>query len=200
MKKLALFFAALFMSMLFVSCSQCSSEPEQKADDATVIKTDNFEEIIGIVIPIVNQKYPTYSFYEAGGTIKMNDSVVGIDRNTFRLALGCMTKNASVVCTIKNDTLVFQEYDEPWLEDIHMTPYVPVTLAQAIEEIQKHVDLAPEGLPAVLRHQLYPGEAEPRWFIGTWSTCHTVNVYTFGFDVPLKDFDGLMIKKDDEQK
>ena len=41
--------------------------------------------------------------------------------------------------------------------------------------------------PVTLRHQLFPGEAEPRYFFGSLGRIHTVNVYTGKIDVPAGD-------------
>lgn len=194
MKKIFLFVVAAF-AMLFTSCQNCGNtpEPEQK-DDAVVITSDDWKDIIAKVWPAVNSQYPDYAFYEAEGKVKKLDEVWGVDRNTFRAAFGNPFKIASVIAYIQNDTLKFYQVDEPWCEDIYMTLFVPCDLTMAIETLQKTIDIAPEGSPAVLRHQLFPNELEPRWFIGSIAECHTVNVYSLIVDQPLKDFGGLQVE------
>ena len=195
MKKLTMFFAAIFcMSLLFVSCNSCKNEPEQK-DKAIVITTDDFEEIIKVVVPAVNAQYPEYAFYEASGDLKKLGDKWGVDKNTFRAAFGCPTKIASVLAYVENDTLKFYQVDEPWLEDVYMSPYVPTDLNYGLEAIQKKVDVAfKDGDPVVLRHQLFPGCYEPELLVGTISTCHSVNVYSLIVDQPLKDSDKLVVE------
>ncbi len=151
MKKILFFVMAAF-AMLVTSCQSCGSEQEQKKDEAVIIKTDNWEAIIAKIWPVVNAQYPEYAFYEASGSLKKLDSGNwGVDRNTFRAAYGCPFKNASVLAYVENDTLKLMQVDEPWLEDVYMTPFVPCDLDLAIKTLQKVVDLEPEGLPAVLR-------------------------------------------------
>ena len=198
MRKIAILFAAFLMTMGLFSCQKCSKEADTK--DALVVTTDDFEEIIKSIIPYVNKNYPEFAFYEAYGIIKQDSAGdFSVDRNTFHAAFGCPTDIKSLFVTVENDTAKFQVFNEPWLEDIYMTPFIPLSMNEAVKTIQKKIDIAPEGLPIVLRHQLYPGEAEPRWFIGTISDCHTVNVYTMEIDAPLKDFDGLMLPREEKK-
>lgn len=193
MKKILFLFVAAF-AMLFTSCQGCgNTEPEQK-DNAIVITSDNWDDIIAKVWPAVNANYPDYAFYEAEGKAKKLDDQWGIDHNTFRAAFGNPFKIASVLAYIENDTLKFYQVDEPWCEDVYTTPFVPCNLDLAIKTLQKTIDIAPEGSPCVIRHQLFPDEREPRWFIGTIAECHTVNVYSLIVDQPLKDFDGLQVE------
>lgn len=195
MKKLTMFFAAIFcMSLLFVSCNSCKNEPEQK-DKAIVITTDDFEEIIKVVVPAVNAQYPEYAFYEASGDLKKIGDKWGVDKNTFQAAFGCPTKIASVLAYVKNDTLKLYQVDEPWCEDVYMTPYVPTDLNYALEAIQKKIDVEfTEGSPVVLRFQLFPNIIEPEYLVGTISDCHSVNVYSLTVDQPLKGSDKLVVE------
>ena len=194
MKKILFFVMAAF-AMLVTSCQSCGSEQEQKKDEAVIIKTDNWEAIIAKIWPVVNAQYPEYAFYEASGSLKkLDNGNWGVDHNTFRVAYGCPFKNASVLAYVENDTLKLMQVDEPWLEDVYMTPFVPCDLDLAIKTLQKVVDLEPEGMPAVLRHQLFPGIVEPEWLVGSASGCHSVNVYSMKVDVPLKDSEGLVVE------
>lgn len=151
MKKILFFVMAAF-AMLVTSCQSCGSEQEQKKDEAVIIKTDNWEAIIAKIWPVVNAQYPEYAFYEAFGSLKkLDNGNWGVDHNTFRAAYGCPFKNASVLAYVENDTMKLMQVDEPWLEDVYMTPFVPCDLDLAIKTLQKVVDLEPEGMPAVLR-------------------------------------------------
>lgn len=195
MKKILFFVMAAF-AMLVTSCQSCGSEQEeQKKDEAVIIKTDNWEAIIAKIWPVVNEQYPEYAFYEASGKVKKLDSGNwGVDRNTFRAAYGCPFKNASVLAYVENDTLKLMQVDEPWLEDIYMTPFVPCDLDLAIKTIQKKVDVDPTGMPAVIRHQLYPGVYEPQLLLGSAYDCHSVNLYSLKVDVPLNGTDKLVVE------
>ena len=194
MKKILFFVMAAF-AMLVTSCQSCGSEQEQKKDEAVIIKTDNWEAIIAKIWPVVNAQYPEYAFYEASGSLKkLDNGNWGVDHNTFRVAYGCPFKNASVLAYVENDTLKLMQVDEPWLEDVYMTPFVPCDLDLAIKTLQKVVDLEPEGMPAVLRHQLFPGIVEPEYLVGSVSSCHSVNVYSMKVDVPLKGIEGLVVE------
>lgn len=180
--------------MLFTSCQGCgNTEPEQK-DDAVVVTSDDWKDIIAAIWPAVNAQYPDYAFYEASGIVKKLDEGWGVDHNTFQAAFGNPFKIASVVVTIQNDTVNFMQVDEPWCEDVYMTPFVPCDLTMAIETLQKKMDINPEGFPAVLRFQLFPGICEPQWICGTMFDCHTVNVYSLTVDQPLKDHEGLQVE------
>lgn len=194
MKKIFLFVVAAF-AMLFTSCQNCGNtpEPEQK-DDAVVITSDDWKDIIAKVIPAVNANYPEYAFYEASGTVKKLDDQWGIDHNTFQAAFGNPFRVASVLAYVQNDTLKFYQVDEPWCEDVYTTPFTPCDLDLAIKTLQKTIDIAPEGSPAVLRFQLYPGIIEPQVIVGTIAECHTVNVYSLTVDQPLGDTKNLVVE------
>ena len=183
MKKV-LFLACAAFALLMSACTGCNQTPEQK-DDAVVIKTDNFEENVAKITFIVNEKYPTYCFYEAHGTLKIDTAgQATVDRTTLEVAFGCMLKNATVLATVVNDTLQLQEIDSPWLEDWHMTPFVPTSLQDAVEAIQKEIDIELNNQPVVLRHQLAPNIYEPQFIIGSFMGCHSITVFSHKIDIP----------------
>ena len=190
MKKILFIFMAAF-TMLFTACQSCGTQPEpEQKDDAVVIASDNWDDLIEKSLIAIHANYPEYEFYEASGNVKKIDKdgiTWGVDRNTFQIVFGKINGNATVIGTVKNDTLNLFQVDEPWLEDVHMTPYVPVDLNSAIEVIQKNADFEPEGCIMVLRYQLWPGEAEPRWFAGSAFDCLTVGANTMKFNEPLSD-------------
>lgn len=197
MKKILFFVVAAF-AMLFTSCQKCSNAAEAEQKDsvsAIVVKSDVWRDIIAQMWPAVNAQFPEYSFYESYGTVKkLENGEWGLDHNTFRAAYGCPFKNASVLVYVENDTMKFEQVDEAWLEDVYMTPFVPCDLSLAIETIQKKVDVDPEGMPVVLRHQLYPGVYEPQFLLGSAYDCHSVNVFSLEVDVLLKDTDKLVVE------
>ena len=195
-------FAAAF-AMLLTSCNGCKPEPVEPTEDAVVIKTDNPEEMIQIVNPIIAKKYPTYVFYEMSGTVKKEDGNYGFDHNTVQFAYGCTVKPATVLATIENDTLKIAEFDEPWLEDVFMTPFVPVSLDQAIKAIEGKVDFIADGKPGCLRHQLfYVSEAtiEGEWLIGTASQTHSCGVYSLRVDASMEPIKESGLKSELEAK
>lgn len=138
----------------------------------------------------VMKKYPEAAFYEAQGYLIPNDSIGckvdgTIDPQQFK-AVYRKPVNQTVVATFDEEGKPSIEViKSPWLEDIVTTPYPPLSIDQAIDILVKKYgnDAIGEG-PATYRHQLFPGEAEPRYFIGTLGALHTVNVYTRKIDEP----------------
>jgi hypothetical protein len=138
----------------------------------------------------VLKKYPEAQFFEAQGYLVPTDSTDSnvdgtIDKQHFKVVYR-KPINETIIATFgENDKANIQIIKEPWLEDIVTTPYVPLSIEQAIEILVEKYgkDAVSEG-PVTLRHQLFPGEAEPRYFIGTIRALHTVNVYTCKVDVP----------------
>ena len=184
MKKIMFFAAALFM-LLLTACNGCNNEPVEPADDAVVIKTENFEEMVSAINEAVNAKFPKYAFYEAHGILNVaEDGTVTVPHDGFEAAYGNTQENGTVIAVIVNDTLRMQEIKEPWLEDLFTTPFVSTTLDEAVEIIQGQIDVVLNGQPCVLRHQLAPNIHEPQFIIGTWANCHSVEVYSRRVDVP----------------
>ena len=203
MKKILFLFAAVF-AMLLTACNGCKPEPPvNPEEDAVVIKTNNPEEIIQIVNPIIAKKYPTYVFYEMSGTVKKEDGNYGFDHNTVQFAYGCTVKPATVLATIANDTLKIAEIDEPWLEDVYLTPFVPVSLDMAVKKIEEKIDFIADGSFGVLRHQLYlvsEATIEPQWIIGPASNCHAVGVYSLRVDASMEPIKESGLKSELEAK
>jgi len=141
----------------------------------------------------VMKKHPDAAFYEAQGYLVPNDSIGckvdgTIDPQQFK-AVYRKPVNQTVVATFDEEGKpTIEVVKSPWLEDIVTTPFVSLTADQAIEILVDKYgnDAVGEG-PITLRHQLFPGEAEPRYFIGTIAKLHTVNVYTRKIDVPAGD-------------
>ena len=136
----------------------------------------------------VLEEYPSAQFYEAQGYLipseNVNYNVDGtIDTAHFKVAYDYFGNGRQkTIIGSFNIKIV----DDIWTEDIIMTPYVPITCDQAIKILcEKYgADIVKEG-PVTLRHQLFPGESEPRYFFGSIGGVHTVNVYTGKIDVPV---------------
>ena len=75
-----------------------------------------------------------------------------------------------------------KKVNDVWCEDIVTTPYVPTTADQAINILKEKLGEF-KACPITLRHMLYPGEIEPKYFIGTFMDCHTVGVYSGQVDL-----------------
>lgn len=138
----------------------------------------------------VMKKHPEAAFYEAQGYLIPNDSIGckvdgTIDKSKFRVVYRKPINETVIATFTEDDKVNIEVVKEPWLEDVVMTPYVPLSVEQAIEILVKKygVDGVGEG-PVTLRHQLFPGEVEPRYFFGTLAALHTVNVYSLKVDVP----------------
>ena len=98
------------------------------------------------------------------------------------------------ICTVDSGFIKIEKYDEPWLGDAYLTPYVPMGLNQAIELIQEQVDCTfKPGEPFVLRQQWFAGEVEPRMFVGSPNNLHSVSIFSREIDKPL-DSDGKLLK------
>ena len=187
-------------AMLFTACQSCGTQPEpEQKDTAVVIASDDWTDLVEKSAIAIHAAYPEYEFYEASGNLKkinLENTTWGVDRNTFQIVFGKVNDNATVIGTIKNDTLKLEQVDEPWLEDVHTTPFVSLDLDYAIKKIQEAVDIEfKEGSPAVLRFQLYPNINEPEFLIGHISDCHSIKVFSGKVDEPLKGAKGLCAKQ-----
>jgi hypothetical protein len=84
-----------------------------------------------------------------------------------------------------------------------MTPFVPVSLDQAIKAIEGKVDFIADGKPGCLRHQLfYVSEAtiEGEWLIGTASQTHSCGVYSLRVDASMDPIKESGLKSELEAK
>lgn len=150
------------------------------------------EALLKINLAVLTE-YPSAQFYEAQGylipTENIGCNVDGtIDTAHFKVAYNYFEnrRQKTIIGTFNDDlTVNVKVVDDIWVEDIIMTPYVPITCDQAIEILcQKYGNDAVGEGPVTLRHQLFPGESEPRYFFGSINAVHTVNVYTGRIDVP----------------
>ena len=196
MKKLILMYLALMSIVLMTSCNGCKGQDE-KTEDVTLITSNDFDANMMKIDSVVRHQYPDFVFFEAYG--RFVDEEGNVDPKEMGAAYGCVTGIGAVVASVQNDTLVLTKYDENWMEDMHMTPFCGMDAKFAVKLLKDKMDILIKGQPVVLRHQLYPMEPEPRFFIGTIATCHTVNVYTGTIDMPLGkgDFEGKLVGKRD---
>ena len=151
-----------------------------------------FNEALLLLNVAVMKEYPDAAFYEAQGYLVPNDSIGvdvdgTIDKDNFKAVYCKYGEGSTIIAKFKkgSNEVEINLIHEPWLEDIVTTPFISLSAEQAIEMIAEKCgsDAIGEG-PITLRHQLFPGEAEPRYFIGTLANLHTVNVYTGKIDVP----------------
>lgn len=146
-----------------------------------------FNEALQIINAEVMKQHPLLGFYEAQGHLINTDKGIDgtIDVDHFRVIYTDMKGN-TYIGTIKEEKVDIQFIQEPWLEDIIMTPYISMDIEEAIKFVTKALgEHAVKPGPVTLRHQLYPGEGEPRYFFGTFNNCNTVNVYTGKVNDPL---------------
>lgn len=184
MKKIGYLMIALVCA-LFVGCSSCS-------DNTVVYKTVDFNEALLKTNLEVLKKFPSAQFYEAQGFLVKKDSTDELDGTVyvehFRVAYNFMDTDhqKTIIGTLDENLKVKIELiNDVWTEDIVATPYVSMTAKDAIKILNSTLDEKIESGPITLRHQLYPGEPEPRYFIGSLDRLHTVNVYTGKVDVPV---------------
>ena len=150
------------------------------------------EALLKINLAVLTE-YPSAQFYEAQGYLIPTDNIGckvdgTIDTAKFRVAYNYLDtdRQKTIIGTFNEDgTVNVQVVDDIWCEDVITTPYVPRYCDQAIEYICAKLgnDAVTEG-PVTLRFQLYPGEAEPRYFFGSLNNLHTINVYTGKIDAP----------------
>lgn len=131
----------------------------------------------------VLEKYAGAQFYEAQGFLVPADGEVDgtIDTAQFRAIYNYVDtdRQKTIVGSFKDDLSVkIEVINDIWCEDVVMTPYVPMNAEDAIEMIEEELDEELTASPITLRHQLYPGEVEPRYFIGTIRQLHSIKVYS----------------------
>ena len=185
MKKLIFMCLAMLSMVLTTACSGCNKGQDEKTDDVTLITSANFDENLMKIDSVVRHQYPDYAFYEAESHFVNEEG--DINPQDMFAAYGKINDMGCLLATVQNDTLVLTKVDENWLEDMFMTALVPMDSKLAVKLLKEKIDVAVSGAPVILRHQLYPGEAEPRFFIGSIAKLHTVGVYTAELDTPLKN-------------
>lgn len=150
-----------------------------------------FNEALLKVNLAVLTKYPSAQFYEGQGFLipTDNNDVDGtIDTAKFKVAYNYIDtdRQKTIIGTFNDDLTVNVEVvDDIWCEDVVMTPYVPMGAEDAIDMINEKLDEKLKSGPITLRHQLYPGEVEPRYFIGTIEQVHSIKVYSGEVDSQL---------------
>lgn len=132
-------------------------------------------------------EYPSAQFYEAQGfLVPTNGEVDGtIDTAQFKAVYNYVDdeRQKTIIGSFDDDLDVnIEVVNDIWCEDVIMTPYVPLNADDAIEMINAELDEEIGVGPITLRHQLYPGEVEPRYFIGTLKQLHSIKVYSAEVD------------------
>lgn len=148
-----------------------------------------FNEALLIINKEVLTEYPIAQFYEGQGFLVPTDEfgkVDGtIDTAQFKAVYNFVDEDRqkTIVGSFNDDlTVKIEVIDDIWCEDVIMTPYVPMLAEDAINMINAKLDEEIGVGPITLRHQLYPGEVEPRYFIGTLNQLHSIKVYGGGID------------------
>lgn len=131
----------------------------------------------------VLKKYNLARFYEAQGYLTEN--VDGrVWKEKFKVVYGLPEKDSmsTVIASYDADGKPkVIKYNDIWCEDMVTLPYVPLTADQAINILKEKFGEV-KACPITLRHALYPGEIEPKYFIGTVQGYHTVGVYSAQID------------------
>jgi hypothetical protein len=141
---------------------------------------------------VVMKKYPLAAFYEMQGYLVPNDGKVegkpdvdGTIDEEHTLLVYCIPGTITTITATfdEEQNVVVKKISSPWCEDVIMTPYIGLTADMAIDLVVKELgsDAVSEG-PITLRHCLYPGEIEPKYFIGSIHACHSVGVYSGNVD------------------
>jgi hypothetical protein len=141
----------------------------------------NFNAAIDEIYVAVMKRYPLARFYEAQGYL--TEDVNGdVNSDSVKLAFG-LSDNSTVIGTLDKDGKPkIKKVQDIWCEDFVTTPYVPLTADQAISILKEKFGEF-SACPITLRHMLYPGEIEPKYFVGTFMDCHTVGVYSGQVDL-----------------
>lgn len=129
---------------------------------------------------VVMKRFGQARFYEAQG--QLTENVDGtVSKEGFRVIYG-LPDNATVIGSYdKEGKVVVRKISDIWCEDIVTTPYIPLCCSQAIDILKEKFGEI-NACPVTLRHALYPGEIEPKYFIGTHLGYHTVGVYSAQVD------------------
>lgn len=168
-----------------------------------VVESQDFNELVVAVQKNVSVDYPNFVFYEAYAKLSKVDSLAQIgkiDPTTLVVVYGKIDEIKTLRVTL--DSLYNIHYNvinSAWLEDMHMTPYVPLHVDKAIEILCDAGIIIDAGSPIVLRHQLWFKEAEPRYFIGGIGKFNTVNVYTGEINAPLHQPNNVWFEQYREQ-
>lgn len=180
---------AVIATMFLSACNLFTKE--ETVEKESINSTDNFNELVWKINEKVMEDYPTVGFYEAFANLAEYDSTnYGvIDPFTMVVVYGDTELPRTVMATVDTNWIVQCEVIEDlWMEDQFTTPYVPMDLELALELIQNETGTVyGAGTIAVLRHQLYYKEPEPRYFIGSIQALHTANVYTGEVDAQLSE-------------
>ena len=201
MKKLFIFLALIVVAALSVSsCKEHNNAEQQhktrKVDTIFVnMNNTNWEVFIGSLMPSLRRALPNYEFYESSGKLTVNeDDTFGVDPKTLKFVFQNPKTMHCAICFVTDSGYIkIEKYDEPWMEDVYMSPYVPMGLNQAIEIITHQVDCKFfPGESFVLRHQMYSGEVEPRMFVGDMNNLHSVSIFSREVDKPLNSSGELM--------
>jgi hypothetical protein len=146
----------------------------------------NFNAAIDEIYVAVMKRYPLARFYEAQGYL--TEDVNGdVKPDSVKLAFAIPDKDsvATIIGTLDEEGKPkIKKVADVWCEDFVTTPYVPLTADQAINILKEKFGgfKKVKAGPITLRHMLYPGEIEPKYFIGTFMDCHSVGVYSAQVD------------------
>ena len=144
----------------------------------------NFNVALMEVNAAVMKRYPQARFYEMQGYLT-NDVNGLIESESVKLAYALPEKDsvATIIGTLDQEGKPkIKKVNDVWCEDFVTTPYVPITANQAISILKEKFGEF-SACPITLRHMLYPGEIEPKYFVGTFMDCHTVGVYSGQVDL-----------------
>jgi hypothetical protein len=131
----------------------------------------------------VLKKYSQARFYEMQGYLT-KDVDGKIDVNKAKAVYGLPEKDTMSTVIASYDAegkIKVTKYNDIWCEDMVTLPYVPLQASEAIDILKEKFGEV-KACPITLRHALYPGEIEPKYFIGTSRGYHTVGVYSAQID------------------
>jgi hypothetical protein len=132
----------------------------------------------------VLKKYSQARFYEMQGYLT-KDGDSKIDMSKAKAVYGLPEKDTMSTVIASYDAegkIKVIKYNDIWCEDMVTLPYVPLQASEAIDILKEKFGEI-KACPITLRHALYPGEIEPKYFIGTArGGYHTVGVYSAQID------------------
>jgi hypothetical protein len=131
----------------------------------------------------VLKKYSQARFYEMQGYLT-KDVDGKIDVSKAKAVYGLPEKDTMSTVIASYDAegkIKVTKYNDIWCEDMVTLPYVPLQASEAIDILKEKFGEV-KACPITLRHALYPGEIEPKYFIGTVQGYHTVGVYSAQID------------------
>ena len=137
-----------------------------------------FNKTLETVNAMIMPLYPTARFYEAQGILDETNGEIQSTVSEMTIVYS-LVPNKSIIVKVKGESNIdIDVINSPWLEDRVMTPYVSMSLEEAIDQI-KRADFSIKSHNIVLRHPLNPDCIVPEYILGDNKSGYvSVNIFT----------------------